>query len=334
MYYDIINANTIIKVRNLNSDDLFMCIYEDKVVVSTSIYYEKDAVIRFILDSQDEISYWQKVISEKNKYLKSTQKKKIFAPDIYKVCRSCDYFGKENVANSNDRFAISFKQVISTYISNEIFRKIIDSGEYIYVDNNVCLNKATYINSRSGRLQMTDYGRSNKDECCLLYKMLTTKEMVKELEDKVPASIREGVSKAKDLAESMCKYHGDFTEIFRQMLDESGFSDKEVCIRSFIQRKTLERIKKGKNTTLQTLLALCCGMNLSVPQIELLLQKSGIFLRSEVEQDVAYKLLLPYCSTMSLEEINLVLFANRYDLWGSKIEISEYSEYLEGFLEK
>lgn len=334
MYYDIINANTSIKVRNINSDDLFMCIYEDKVVVSTSIYYEKDAVIRFILDSQDEISYWQKVIAKKNKYLKSPQKKKIFASDIYKVCRSCDYFVKENVANSNDRFAISFKQVISTYISNEIFRKTIDSGEYIYVDNNVCLNKATYINSRSGRLQMTDYGRSNKDECCLLYKMMTTKDMDKELEDKVPASIREGVSKSKELAEAMCKYHGGFAETFRQMLEESGLSNNELCSRSFIQTRTLGRIKSGQEISLQTLLALCCGMNLSVPQIELLLQKSGRFLRGEVEQDVAYKLMLPYCSTMSLEKINLVLFKNGYEVWGSKKEINEYSEYLNGFLDK
>lgn len=324
--------NLKIKIRYVNSADLYMYVYEDNVVVTASLYYKEEYIQRFILDSQSWINSAQQELLLENKDSKLPHKRKITAPECYKVCKFDELKSSDSFDNSNDCFAVSFQKVIELYISNESFRQVIDSEEYIYIEDYVCLNREQYINKRPSKFEITEYGRSHKNECCFSLSMMTTKDLDNELNEKVPVAVKEGVERADIMAKMMSKYHGGFAETFKQLLSESGLTVRELSRRSFVQEKTINRIKKGNDTTLQNLLALCCGLNLSVPQIELLLRKSGRFLRNEVAQDVAYKILLPYCSIMSIEEINLVLFRYGYDIWGSKCEVNEYSDYLSGLL--
>lgn len=332
MFYRKTNQN--IRIRPKNSNELFMDIYSDRVDVFASCYLEERMVERFIYDNLQNIEIWQSIEleNEQNSNRKTKCRKRISAYEQYKVCKESYIDRPENAYNSNDRFAISVKQIIELYTSDEKFKQVLNSGNFIYVDGKLCLNNAKYIDKQFSKIGLTEYALANKDECCLSFSMITTKQLDDASDLIVKSNINDKVSKAEELAENMSKYPSGLAETIKQMINDRNITLRELGMESFLQERTISRIINGNTEpTLQTLLGLCCGLKLEVPQIELLIGKSGRFLRDDVAQDVAYKLMLPYCSLTSLEEINLVLFKNNFELWGSKTEIKQYSTYFSDY---
>ena len=59
---------------------------------------------------------------------------------------------------------------LELYLSDEGFRKLIDSGRYIYVENHFCLNDARYIiKKQNGEPALTRYARTHISECCIIF---------------------------------------------------------------------------------------------------------------------------------------------------------------------
>lgn len=76
--------NLKIKIRYVNSADLYMYVYEDNVVVTASLYYKEEYIQRFILDSQSWINSAQQELLLENKDSKLPHKEKSLLRSVTK----------------------------------------------------------------------------------------------------------------------------------------------------------------------------------------------------------------------------------------------------------
>ena len=49
------------------------------------------------------------------------------------------------------------------------FRRLMDSGRYVYADGHIALNSPRYVENVNGRLMLTAHGRSHAERCCLRF---------------------------------------------------------------------------------------------------------------------------------------------------------------------
>ena len=78
---------------------------------------------------------------------------------------------------------------------------------------------------------------------------------------------------------------------------------------SLVGEKTLQRLRNDENysTTIQTILGLCVGLKLSLPEAEILIDKTDFKLNSMKNDGYVYKCVLGVCAVNDIYEINEML---------------------------
>lgn len=70
----------------------------------------------------------------------------------------------------NQTFSIGMQDALHEYAMNQEFRKILDSGKYIYVDVHFCINDSKYVRLNDEEFaELPDYATQHIDECCLIF---------------------------------------------------------------------------------------------------------------------------------------------------------------------
>ncbi len=73
----------------------------------------------------------------------------------------------------NETYTIDEADGIKEYLRNEEFRKVIDSGDYLYVEGHYCRNDRRYIyTDQYGWDHLTPYAREHMGECCLVFEQV------------------------------------------------------------------------------------------------------------------------------------------------------------------
>ena len=73
---------------------------------------------------------------------------------------------------ANQTFSISARDAAVERFLNIDLREMVNSGDYIFVDNHYVYNAPLYVQQDdNGKLDLTDYARSHIDECCLVFDM-------------------------------------------------------------------------------------------------------------------------------------------------------------------
>lgn len=75
----------------------------------------------------------------------------------------------EDVLGKNQTFLISLKDAAGEYARNPEFRKLIESGRYIYVEGRFCINDPEYVRRGNRGVYITPYGREHTEACCLQF---------------------------------------------------------------------------------------------------------------------------------------------------------------------
>jgi hypothetical protein len=87
-----------------------------------------------------------------------------------------NYSFKADSLHKNQTYSISLSDSFFEYYANPEFAKIIDSGNFIYVDGHYVINDSKYIKRlENGSLDLTDYAKLHVDECCLLFDLKLNK---------------------------------------------------------------------------------------------------------------------------------------------------------------
>lgn len=114
-------------------------------------------------------------------------------------------------------------------------------------------------------------------------------------------------------------YPGSFSETLVQLMKDKKLSAKKLADGSLVSEKTIQRLRNNEEypTTKQTVLGLCYGLKLTIPEAEMLLGKTEFSLKSTTPENNAYRFTLGSCAELSIYEVNEMLAANGYLPFGS-----------------
>ena len=244
--------------------------------------------------------------------------------------------------SDNQSFTISSADLFKAYCLNKDFRKAIDTGRFVYIEGHVCLDNEKYIVCPDGQIKLTQYALSHIDECCFVFDkgysyeskyqgqkyytqmMYKTPEQPNAQEysfelnahNKILLSQIQGASKS---ANAMRLYPGAFSETLVQLMKERKLSNKKLADASLVGERTIQRLRNDEEypTTVQTVLGLCYGLKLSVPEAEMLVGKTDFNIKPTNPQNYAYRCALSACAENSIYEINEMLEACGYIPFGS-----------------
>lgn len=244
--------------------------------------------------------------------------------------------------SDNQSFTISSADLFKAYCLNKEFRKAVDTGKFIYVEGHVCLDNEKYIVRFDGRVKLTQYALSHMNECCLVFdkgysyeskyqgRKYYTQIMYKTPEqsyaqeysfemNKHNMTLLAQIQGANKSANSMRLYPGAFSETLVQMMKERKISNKKLADLSLVGEKTIQRLRNNEEypTTVQTVIGLCFGLRLSVPEAEMLISKTNFNIKPTNPQNYAYRCALSTCAETNIYEINEMLESCGYEPLGS-----------------
>ena len=251
------------------------------------------------------------------------------------------YSFKADSLHKNQTYSISLSDSFFEYYANPEFAKIIDSGNFIYVDGHYVINDSKYIKRlENGSLDLTDYAKLHVDECCLLFDLELNKaskmDIVVYLDsimfrkatpdyNRVPTFNPDKHNmEVFNRSEELKKFHEEFveegqhlsrtTQTFSQAvyghIKRKGYNKVVFIEKTLLSGKTYDRIKNNElnNPTLETVVAICIGLELSPTYSEEILRLAGYTLNNTPQQ-LAYKKLIHSYRGHSIYECNEVLEA-------------------------
>lgn len=242
----------------------------------------------------------------------------------------------------NQSFTISSADLFKAYCLNKDFRKAIDTGKFVYVEGHVCLDDEKYIIHSDGRVKLTQYALSHMDECCLAFdkgysyqSKYQGQKYYTQMMYKTPSQVAaqeysfemnahnrtllSQIQRASRSADAMRLYPGAFSETLVQLMKEKKLSNKKLADASLVGERTIQRLRNEEEypTTIQTVLGLCYGLQLSVPEAEMLVGKTDFNIKPTNPQNNAYRCVLSSCAENSIYEVNEMLESCGFEPLGS-----------------
>ncbi len=239
-------------------------------------------------------------------------------------------------------FTIPYADLLKAYCFDRDFRKLIDTENFRYIDGHVCLNDEKYIIHNDDGIALSDYAINHIDECCLVfargYSYQSKYQGLKNYsffmrnsapqEDQIEFSFELNkhnktllaqIQNAKKSALALQRYPGSFSETLVQLMKDKKLSVKKLADGSLVGEKTIQRLRNNEEypTTKQTVLGLCYGLKLTIPEAEMLLSKTDFSLKGTSPENNAYRCTLGSCAELSIYEVNEMLEANGYPPFGS-----------------
>ena len=223
-------------------------------------------------------------------------------------------------------FVISPKEMLDEYLRNETFRRIIDTGRYIYADGHICINDPEYITPQ-GRL--TKWANAHVDQCCLrfvrtyhrdkqthyVFGQLNSDEeyngrsLTLSASEQSPHLYEQAVKTAKLLA----TLPGTFHEAFAAMMRAANIKPVQLAEETLMSERTIYRYQEveREDYSADTVAVLCVGMHLDPMLSFALIQRAGIFLR-DTPEDLILKAVLMGMYRMTVRQVRQYLCEINY----------------------
>lgn len=253
------------------------------------------------------------------------------------------YSFEAGALDKNQTFTIPYADLFKAYCFDREFKKLIDSGKFIFADRHLVLNNEKYIaRDQSGNATLSEYALSHMDECCVVFskgysyqsKYQGARYYTQFMRNAAPVenqveysfelnahnkTLLKQIKNAKRRSEAMRRYPGSFAETLVALQKERKLSNKQLADRSFVGEKTIQRLRNDEEypTSVQTVLALCVGLKLPLPEAEMFLGKTDFKLNSMKGEGYVYQCVLGACAENSIYEINEMLKENGITPLGS-----------------
>ena len=90
--------------------------------------------------------------------------------------------------NKGFTYEINIEDAVKEYIRNKEFRDFLEKGSFVHCENRFVLKHPKYVKYEDGALKLTEYAKSNQEECCIIFKWEVAKEE-KEKQDNEEGSV-------------------------------------------------------------------------------------------------------------------------------------------------
>lgn len=267
----------------------------------------------------------------------------------------------EQVYNSRYKsepcYEIDFTSYIVEYRCNEKFKKLIDSGDFLYIDNHCVINNDKYLLEESlGRVTLSEYALTNKSECCLQFyeRIILNRKRL----DVISAIFYRGQQQAYTKAIELIDYIGndglidsaakkakarletakaydcrlndaivsDFGKSINNLIDifaeEMNFDQHKIVAEieemTLLNKKTISDMRLNKTKpTKRTILSFCIGMSMGYNETVKLLKNAGHSLGFS-DDDYFYSIILMQYRGKDIDTINEILETCGVKKLGSK----------------
>ena len=253
------------------------------------------------------------------------------------------YSFEAGALDKNQTFTIPYADLFKAYCFDREFKKLIDSGQFIFADRHLVLNNEKYIaRDQSGNATLSEYALSHMDECCVVFskgysyqsKYQGARYYTQFMRNSAPVenqveysfelnahnkALLDQIKNAKRRSEALRRYPGSFAETLVALQKEKKLSNKQLADRSLVGEKTIQRLRNDEEypTSVQTVLALCVGLKLPLPEAKMFLGKTDFKLNSMKNEGYVYQCVLAACAENSIYEINEMLKENGITPLGS-----------------
>ena len=258
---------------------------------------------------------------------------------------------EKSALKRNQTFSIGIQDALHEYAMNQEFRKILDSGKYIYVDAHFCINDSKYVRlNDEGFAELTDYARQHIDECCLVFDVTSRKndrygvqyykeavlfrdaisEKIVELKysesernritEERAEEFRKIGSEAKQIASIARTLPPTFADTLVAHMKRQKCTVEKLAEHSQVGTKTIQRMRNelDYSTSLGNVVAICIGLQLHPILSMDLVGKAGFTFKQYDEEHVIYQLLLNTKHQSSIYECNEILRANNCNTIGKE----------------
>ncbi|MDQ0151525.1 DNA-binding Xre family transcriptional regulator [Moryella indoligenes] len=243
----------------------------------------------------------------------------------------------------NQTFTIPYADLFKAYCFGREFKRLIDTGNFVFADRHLVLNDERYIvRDQAGNAALSEYALSHMDECCVVFtkgysyqsKYQGARYYTQFMRNAAPVDnqveysfelnnhnkvLLDQIKNAKRRSEALRRYPGSFAETLVALQKDRKLSNKQLADRSLVGEKTIQRLRNDEEypTSVQTVLALCVGLKLPLPEAEMFLGKTDFKLNSMKGEGYVYQCVLSACTENSIYEINEMLEANGITPLGS-----------------
>ena len=243
---------------------------------------------------------------------------------------------KDGAIGKNQTYSVPVIDSIIAYAVNPDFQRMMDSGNFVYVDSHFCINDPKYVVQNDfGIIEMTEYATQNMDECCLSFDRTTRAnksfgvhgytECVlfqhavsktvndfnynhtdhnKDVEARA-AAIRAEHEEVKEAAKVLATLPPTFHESLVVLIKWRKMTNEDLAEKALLSSKTIQRLRAtpDHNCDLDTAVAICFGLQLHPHISDNLIEKAGHKLKVG-EKGVTYAHLLATRYKGTIHEVN------------------------------
>ena len=236
------------------------------------------------------------------------------------------YSFEAGALDRNQTFTIPYADLFKAYCFDREFKKLIDSGQFVFTDRHLVLNNEKYIaRDQAGNATLSEYALTHMDECCVVFskgysyqsKYQGAKYYTQFMRNAAPVenqveysfelnahnrTLLDQIQNAKRRSEALRRYPGSFAETLVALQKERKLSNKQLADRSLVGEKTIQRLRNDEEypTSVQTVLALCVGLKLPLPEAEMFLSKTDFKLNSLKGEGYVYQCVMGACAHQSI----------------------------------
>lgn len=243
---------------------------------------------------------------------------------------------------------ISSKEAYEEYRRNKVFREIIHSGAFKYINGFFVINDKKYIASdEEGKQILTEYAETHMSECVLSFsfkldgyvpqdsgnstdmfymykaesyssrKTYSTNTQNSDVFDRWYSGeeMRRQLEERRNLPRS-------FNEMFKYLFDNRKWTTQKFKDMTLLSDNELSRIRKNPpQTSKRTMVAVCIGMKLPLDTSLEFMRAAGIVLVDTNDEDAIYKYILS-CNFGDIDSANDFLIANDFKPLGQQEKVS------------
>ena len=227
----------------------------------------------------------------------------------------------------NQTYCVDESDAIQEYIRNPNFRKIIDRGNYEYVDGHYCLRDPKYIGvNYKGEKFLTSYAKEHMAECCLVFEYMYERIVSSASGGAIRKSVasnkkyvytdkhgeshitEEGMmirERVKSIMKERSKAEKSFNQMTVDLMEYKGLTVPKLAERTGLSVDTIKNMRNNPNKKLdiETVVAACIGMGLSYETSMKYIEKSPSKL-TETEQMYYYRYALMEWSDLTVAQVN------------------------------
>ena len=177
---------------------------------------------------------------------------------------------------------------------NETFRRLIDTGRYIYADGHICLNDPEYVVQRGKKLLLTEWANAHVNRCCLrfvrtyhrdrqthyVFGQLNSDEAYngRSLAFSIESGAKNVLTQAKEISEVLLNLPCSFPGTLKAHMERLDVTIELLAERSRLSVSTLNRLrsKQQERYKIDQVAAVCFGLRLQPEYSFDLLRKAGL----------------------------------------------------------